>query len=193
MSGVLVDRIKVAQELLYGLQKEISDEMLMNTLRAWEATTYEHGGREFGTSLGESEAQSEAFARLIIGNVVRNYEDWVTCVPTPEHLQGILDFIHTGSKLPSGAQQTIWRMILNTTFFVTENGGIGLGSPDTEAGDEVWIFYGSHVPFTVRKREGEDNEVDRLFIGRCYVQGIMSGEVFMDEERVLEERLVRLH
>jgi hypothetical protein len=194
VTGILVDNIKIAQKLLYGPHADLSDEMLEDTLHAWQATAHEHGATEVGTPPAERNPQSETFARLIIGDFVRNHEDWVTGRPTPEHIQCIIDLLHTGKRLPQGARQTIWRMIMNTSFFITENGAIGLGSRDTEAGDEVWILYGSNVPFTVRKREGDDaNEVDRDFVGRCYVQGIMFGEIFMDEERVLVERQVRLH
>lgn len=195
VTGILVDKVKIAQGLLYGPHLDLTDQKLWDTLHAWQATALEHGTTKLGTPPAERNPESEVFARLIIGDLVRNHEDWVTGVVTREHLQSVIDFLHTGRDLPWGARQTIWRMIMDTTFFVTENGAIGLGSRDTESGDEVWILYGSNVPFTLRKREGDGgkNEVDRDFMARCYVQGIMFGEMFIGEERELVERQVLLY
>ena len=162
--------------------------MASNRTRNWR--------RGIWTPLAKRNGQSESFARLIIGDLIRNHEDRVIGRATRERIQCVTEFVHTGKKLPASTQQTICRMIMDTSFFVAEKGAIGLGSKGTKTKpcDEVRIFCGSNMPFTVRKREGGNgkNEVDHGFGGRCYVQGIMFGEIFMEELRVPLERQVRL-
>jgi hypothetical protein len=42
------------------------------------------------------------------------------------------------------------------TFFVTEEGAMGLCPPTAKPGDEIWIFFGGNAPFTVRPLNGDD-------------------------------------
>jgi hypothetical protein len=196
VSGILADNIKIVQKLLYGLNKDISDTKLLGTLRAWKTTVHKNGREESGTLEAGRDAQDETFARLIIGDLIRDGEDKVMGRATREHIQRVMNFVQSGEELPSDTRQTLWNKIKDASFFITEKGAIGLGSIDSEPGDEVWIFYGSNVPFTVRMRKGrggEDDEVDRDFVGRSYVQGIMFGEIFSDKAKVPLERKVRLH
>jgi hypothetical protein len=58
------------------------------------------------------------------------------------------------------------------SFFVTENGYLGLGSRNTVAfQDYVCILRGGMVPFILRKRGDGYWE----FVGEAYVHGIMDG------------------
>lgn len=56
-------------------------------------------------------------------------------------------------------------------FFVTDSGHIGLAPVGTNAGDQLCIFFGGHVPYVLRG-QGDHHK----FIGECYVHGIMDGE-----------------
>lgn len=69
-------------------------------------------------------------------------------------------------------------------FFITEKGLMGIGSSDTQAGDEVFILFGGNMPFVLR----EINKVDRSgcykYVGHSYVHGIMDGEAVQDDGEV---------
>lgn len=87
-------------------------------------------------------------------------------------------------------EDILYSQICNQTFFVTQGGMLGMGHLDIEAGDEVWIFDGGNVPFIVRKRN-EPSTFD--FVGRCYVQGIMHGEAFKDQNIEIRRRTVQVY
>ncbi|UKZ75620.1 hypothetical protein TrVFT333_003308 [Trichoderma virens FT-333] len=85
-------------------------------------------------------------------------------------------------------EQWINGLTLNTTFFVTDSGYLGLGPPGTNVGDEVWCLFGGHMPFILRPvattREavlGPGQKRLHQVLGICYVHGIMNGEVTNDE------------
>lgn len=75
-------------------------------------------------------------------------------------------------------------------IFVTEQGRIGLGPKWMEEGDEVWVLFGSSVPFILRplpngRSTKHEHEVDptrnnHIVVGDCYVDGIMFGEAVQE-------------
>ncbi|KAL2207871.1 hypothetical protein CC79DRAFT_1333672, partial [Sarocladium strictum] len=77
------------------------------------------------------------------------------------------------------AERSLW---LDTVFFVTERGFIGLGSLDTEARDYVFVLDGGRMPFILRgegAHSGDPSFSEGWFsyVGRAYVHAIMDGEV----------------
>ncbi|RFU32262.1 hypothetical protein B7463_g4088, partial [Scytalidium lignicola] len=181
LNGILVDKIRLVQEPLYAPSREISDQKLVDMLRKWEAIANNQGA-SMATETGldpstfpQGPARPEAFSRLLLGDFARNYEDWVVGRATAEDIRHVLDFVNSGRRPPNAVRQTIWRMVNDSSFFITEGGAIGLGDRDTKPGDQVWIFYGGRMPFTVRPMQ-DDNQVDYDFMGRCYVDGIMFDE-----------------
>lgn len=199
LNGILVDKIKLVREPYFILCRDIPDQELLDTLRAWEGIAMNEADSPVPTSeldpliiLPRGDALYEAFGRLLIGDFVRNSEDWVTGRATSEDSNHALNFVKTGQRPPNSVRQTIWRMVKDTSFFVTEGGAMGLGYRDSKPGDEVWIFNGARVPFTVRPI-GDGNQVDYNLVGRCYVQGIMFGEMFKDKSRVPPTQEIRLH
>ncbi|TPX11799.1 uncharacterized protein E0L32_007536 [Thyridium curvatum] len=67
--------------------------------------------------------------------------------------------------------------ISGQVLYVTWNGRLGLGDPQVEIGDVVWIVEGSNVPFILRKTTEPDHY--RL-IGDTYLHGVMCGECVND-------------
>lgn len=68
-------------------------------------------------------------------------------------------------------------------FFMTEGSTPGLGYPEAQAGDEVYVLLGCDVPYLLRRcdekasLEGIDGELSSFqVIGNCYLHGIMDGE-----------------
>lgn len=69
------------------------------------------------------------------------------------------------------------------TLFIMEDGMPGSGYLNTLPGDEVNIFLGCSLPFTVRRKSMVSSSTDEKecistfeVIGNCYVHGIMDGE-----------------
>ncbi|KAK0658022.1 heterokaryon incompatibility protein-domain-containing protein [Cercophora newfieldiana] len=67
--------------------------------------------------------------------------------------------------------RTLATALLDRAMFVTEGGRMGLCWPHAKAGDEVWVLYGSKMPFVMRP----DGEAYNM-VGDCYLQGAMDGE-----------------
>ncbi|TGO23366.1 hypothetical protein BPAE_0135g00260 [Botrytis paeoniae] len=163
-NGAIVERDSRPQ---YAPSKEISNENLVQTLSSWAVLA--------NCSAGIN--QQQAFGRMLIGDFVRNDQDWVLSRASSSDAHDAFVFATSGQPPPNAARQTIWRMMKDAAFFVTEKGAIGLGTRETKPEDE--------------KRP--DNPVGYDFIGRCYVDGIMFGEAFEDANRALHEQVVRLH
>lgn len=75
-------------------------------------------------------------------------------------------------------ERSLW---LDTVFFVTQTGLIGLGSLDTEARDYVFVLDGGRMPFVLRGEgtlSGDPSFSGGSFsyVGHAYVHGIMDGE-----------------
>jgi len=81
---------------------------------------------------------------------------------------------------------TVHTAAYNHRFFVTEKGYFGLGNPDTQAGDQVWILIGGKVPFVLRPVADNDgtSSFDTSFrlVSDCYLHGIMDGEAMADDD-----------
>lgn len=71
---------------------------------------------------------------------------------------------------------------------------MGQGNMWSKPGDEIWVFDGGRMPFTIKAREGESND-DFDLVGCCYASGVMGVEVHADQPDVAEptRRVVRLH
>jgi hypothetical protein len=91
---------------------------------------------------------------------------------------------------------------------------LGLGPLDTRMGDEIWVLDGGNMPFAIRRRdsklaEGGENgrvqdgnvvddaihldEIDFDYGGKCYVHGLMSGQLITGMNREAERKMVRMH
>ena len=88
--------------------------------------------------------------------------------------------------------QDLWH---NRSFFVTENGLMGLCSARGQVGDAVVVFLGADLPSVLRERSGDPDDENELpdiegkrkgkmvevgyrFVCEAYVDGVMDGEAF---------------
>lgn len=74
--------------------------------------------------------------------------------------------------------EALYPSVMYKRFFVTEKGLIGLAPKHIQAGDEVCIFFGGKVPFTVRQTEDHYTLVEET-----YLHGFMDGEAIKLLER----------
>jgi hypothetical protein len=83
--------------------------------------------------------------------------------------------------------------ITGRAFFITEGGHFGLCYPEVVTGDEVWVVYGSQVPFILRpcddNRRGDSGARCYQYLGDCYVDGFMDGTAF-DEAKHNEQEII---
>jgi hypothetical protein len=84
---------------------------------------------------------------------------------------------------PDLANQIATPSISQRKFFITSNGSVGLGPPEMQVGDEVWIVHGGRMPLIFRQNEesfrpsnSETDQKCHTFVGDSYIYGIMDGE-----------------
>ena len=88
--------------------------------------------------------------------------------------------IHNGkstivAKFLRRVQEVIWMRRL----IITEHGSLGLAPELSKKGDLICILYGCSVPVALRRiLDPVTDEECFIFIGECYVRGIMDGEAF---------------
>jgi hypothetical protein len=63
------------------------------------------------------------------------------------------------------------------SFFISSKGYMGLGPLGTQTGDEICVLLGCNQPLLIR-RVGDRH----LVVGRCYVYGMMYGEMIDELE-----------
>jgi hypothetical protein len=90
-----------------------------------------------------------------------------------------LDFEYRQADSPeiSVFLDAIYNRCMGRQLFTSFYSLFGLAPLGADIGDIVYIFPGGRVPFLLRKWGG-DGENTFLFVGECYVQGIMQGEAF---------------
>lgn len=75
-------------------------------------------------------------------------------------------------------------------FFITKGGRMGLAVQRAKKGDEVWVPFGSRVPFVLRRlpRKLETESSLRLsgthsFVEDCFLENAMDGEAVVDDDQ----------
>ena len=90
------------------------------------------------------------------------------------------ELVHHGkstivAKFLRRVQEVVWMRRL----IVTRNGALGLAPEESKKRDLICILYNCSVPVVLRRMEdSETKEEYYVFIGECYVHGIMDGEAF---------------
>ena len=69
-------------------------------------------------------------------------------------------------------QEVLDGFCFSRTFFTTKNGRIGQGPQYLKPGDIICLLHGGSVPYILRPLS--DNAF--IFVGHCFVQGVMDGE-----------------
>jgi hypothetical protein len=108
-----------------------------------------------------------------------------------------IDFIHSwaGKELNNqdgdiGASQYAESMEMvccGRSFFITDNGSMGLAPPRAKRGDELVYFPGGLYPFVVRRREDGTYEL----IGDCFLYAFDVYKLFDDKSREDKEFILR--
>lgn len=169
VTGIAVDTIAVLGTRLDDISPQNSAQVA-EMFRSWMDIARKYH-QKINNGL-QADRLEEVFYKVLVSERIRNNEQHVVRVPNKDDLADIAKFVSTGK----GTVNNLWfwdRYVGNQIFFVTRNGRLGLGHQESAVGDEVWVFDGGRVPFTVRSRKGGEKGRDFDFVGSCYVYNIM--------------------
>lgn len=92
-----------------------------------------------------------------------------------ETIDGVTEFRYTAEEL-----------CRHRLLFITEGGRLGLGGPQVEEGDTIYLIHGLKTPFVV-----SSSSQGHLLRGECYLHGLMDGKVQRsDQDTTLHLRWV---
>ncbi|KAH8664888.1 heterokaryon incompatibility protein-domain-containing protein [Ilyonectria robusta] len=194
LDGNFIDTIKAIGDGHY--VEEWVDEPtvpLLPTIRSWwDLYVSEYINKLSSTTEPDHSTALRLFHRLLIGDVVST-SDWdIERLATDEDVDLVSEFLESGEE--DRRPHATDGMARNQRFFFTRSGLMGLGRLDTKPGDEVWVFNQGRTPFVLRPRAhrpGDSPSFD--FVGVCYVQGIMQGELVNGGGSRPVQQRVRLH
>ena len=133
-----------------------------------------------------TESIESPFWRILVGD--RYFDDpggWRTCDKSDyEAYQAFLRALALGGEVSRVAQEycTSFRVAsADRRLFANDRGYIGLGSPEMQKDDQVYILSGGNVPYILRPVPGPRPRTFEL-VGDCYLHGIMYGEAAGTDE-----------
>jgi hypothetical protein len=82
---------------------------------------------------------------------------------------GVLDRLYQGA---------VEMAMSGRSIYITQAGRIGICNPYASPGDEVWVLFGSNVPFVIRRQVYTQTLPEKYqFVGDCFLDGIMDGDI----------------
>jgi hypothetical protein len=185
LTGVLIDRIAdVGVVLGEETWENLSDDKIVETIISWEKMLDRFiKSPQAGVTYSGGGSWPDAFWRTMLGDLLM--EEYPVGRAENAYQFEFYKFLKYGEKSP--IYVSLYDMVVNQAFFITVNGYIGIGPPNIQIDDEVWILFGSRVPFVLRPDGNElcgprnvSKADQRFFIGDSYVHGIMDGEAVKD-------------
>jgi hypothetical protein len=190
LTGILVDEVSQVNDVYYAREDESIDGCrLLETIKSAEQLVHDNqrtNPKALPKAYPGRGRWKSAQWRTMVGDLVMDEFPLERAKSAHE-----ADFENLCTLLAQGEQdfapnilfESICGMIPNHAFFITKTGYIGIGPPNTQPGDQVWIFYGGKVPFIMRRSSSVGAKIERSgmqLIGDAYVHGIMDGEAVPD-------------
>lgn len=138
------------------------------------ATASNHDRDQLLANFKASVFEAQQVSRNIPGAVSERYKDALDRLS--EHFQSI-DLIGP-DKFLVRFMASIEDSLFQRRLFLCRTGVVGLGPPVVETGDQCCLFAGGQVPYVIRPL----GESSYLFVGECYISGIMDGEAVENHE-----------
>lgn len=101
-------------------------------------------------------------------------------LPLSEQLYDVSDLMAVLNEKQSYETSDFWKIGIQRdwSFFITDDGRIGMGAKVIQPGDVVCVLFGGDLPYVIRPLDGGHYR----FLEECYVDDIMQGE-YCDEYR----------
>ncbi|KAK9797902.1 putative Heterokaryon incompatibility protein-domain-containing protein [Seiridium cardinale] len=184
LMGVRVDKVSLVESGYRTktiANSNVPDGYIEHIVRSWYDVVKGRGKYKNNKVLprryfGGAYTSAKAFARLVLGDLVRDINLFPTRDATAKDLSAVFRFMES-CEVSSDIRLTIYGMVANQSFFTTKMGLMGTGHVDIQPGDEIWVLRGGKVPFVLRPLEN-DGKTKYTFIGQSYLQGAMQGEIF---------------
>ena len=183
LTGLYVDRVQeVGDVLRQETSQVIPEKRVMEIITSWEQIMRRcFKDLDIGQEYPNGHSLVDAFGRTMIGDVIM--EEFPRWRADAEDGRLVWQFVRKGIR--NEAYNSIYKMIVGQTFFITQRGYFGIGPPTIKQGDEVWVLSGGKVPFILRPRETGSQAPQPMtsseftLAGNAFVYGIMDGEAAM--------------
>lgn len=141
----------------------------------------------------------DAFWRTLTGNLMTRNGEPIRWLVTEDY--SMFDkFRQTEHRAVCSCEilDTLRSLLVNQGIFLTQKGYVGLGSPNLQHGDELWMIFGCNVPLLLRPvSKGNDKTEVKPFhyvlIGDNYVHGLMLGEYIRELCPSKKGEIVTIH
>ena len=137
--------------------------------------------RDYTLFPSSSEGSGSPFWRILIcdhylGSTRTQFRTWnQTDYEAYSAMRRELMVGHLESQIARDYRESFMIASSGRRFFATDRGYIGLGPPEMQKGDQVYILSGGNVPYLLRPIFGPRPQTFEL-VGDCYLHGIMYGE-----------------
>jgi hypothetical protein len=180
LRGCMVDEIQVVAPVQYVNHRLITDEEydaksreiardFRRTYQSWLETHQSNGYYLEGSSI----TAWDAFRRTLIGDMhLTDYES--------DHRASAEEAASVDAQLEGQSLDVrfpLRDMVCSQSFFITKAGYIGIGPPDADVGDQVWVLLCGNYPHVLRALPATGKAKGGFeHVGDAYVHGIMDGE-----------------
>ncbi|EGR45037.1 uncharacterized protein TRIREDRAFT_111494 [Trichoderma reesei QM6a] len=181
--GMLVDQVKAVATWV----SSSNPDNLKEILDDWRRTCEDNGVKV------STEQRDEVFARVLCGEVTEQAYGQKLLeeddIDLPNDAQWSV-YLGEGNAraLPRKYRIAIGSTIDRKVLYVTSSGRVGLSCPGITVGDEVWVVYGSNVPFILRRQSGAG--IEHRLVGETYLHGVMHGRCVGDDDSGVDLCLV---
>lgn len=175
LSGIMVDTVQITGAVAQSSPRPA----LLSWWRLYADLGCQHELKSPSHTDPGSCKQYRDFCQLLLGDWHASYLGKPTLKTDGKNRRHASEYLQSGIN-QDAVRQRIAEQVADRRLFITKRGLIGLGHPETQTGDEVWIFNHGRVSFTLRPSDDMGNYVDSPpedydFLGHCYVQGLMQG------------------
>ncbi|KAL9075877.1 MAG: hypothetical protein Q9161_001270 [Pseudevernia consocians] len=185
LDGIHMDTIKVMGQATIMNETVVDEDLSVEDLRAtitrWHKVASSCQPSD-GMYVGGG-TWHDAFWRTLIGDLITDDSQPRRKANLEDH-QSFTAFCDLRNAEPKSSEvyDSLRSFLVNQSFIVTQRGHMGIGPRDLEVGDEVWVLFGSRVPFVLRPIaacQTKNSPVTFTLVGDCYVHGCMEGEAMV--------------
>jgi len=174
MVGGLIDKIETVGPSLHGIEWK----QVWNIFRQWfelaqvrleeDIAEGELDHRFWSTITGDTIREDMHIHQMAKENDLQVLREWASKL--------LSAYFHNREPVFEIGVREMFAATYGRAMFSSVKGSLGLCSPESMHGDEIWIVKGSRVPLVLRLDEAEHTY---HLLGDCYLDGNMHGEAMM--------------